>query len=307
MTVGRFKFVLWTQDPDLSFRHLTELYDKYEWSYYHAALEHCPTTGRQHIDGYLEYPTQRRWATENKKWVKKFGKGYGDLRIATGTAAENLDYSEKEGGRFETQGTASKGQGFRTDLATVKEDLLTGKRSVDEFLVEDPLLYHQYGRTLHRLEDLALRKLHRSWMTTCLWLHGPTGTGKSERAFKDYHPDTHYLWKNDNGWQDGYAGQATVIINDFRSSDIPYHELLQMIDRYPYFLRRRGREPCPFLAKHIIITSSMHPDDMYAHLGEPIEQLMRRITVQETFTREPPSQYLLPGQYGFSFDVSPEV
>lgn len=283
MTVGRFKFVLWTTDPDLSFGQLVELHEKYEWSYYHAGLEHCPKTGKAHIDGYFEYPTQRRWGTENKKWVKKFGKGYGDLQLAQGTAAENRDYSEKEGGRFETKGTAHQGQGFRTDLLGVKDDIMSGKRTVDQVALEDPSMYHQYGRTLQKIEDIALRKQHRDWMTTCDWYHGPTETGKSARAFEGYHPDTHYVWKDDKGWQDGYVGQPIVVINDFRGS-ISYNELLQMIDRYPHFVPRRGREPAPFLAKHVIITSSLSPGQVYHRRDDEdkIEQLLRRIKVIST-------------------------
>ena len=280
MTVGRFKFVLWAPDADLMFKCLRELYDKYEWSFYFCGLEHCPTTGRQHIDGYYEYPTQRRWATENKKWKKKFGTGYGDLQLASGTAAENCDYSEKDGGRSETQGTASQGQGFRTDLLGLKDGICSGKRTVEEVCLEDPLTFHQYGRTLQKIEDIALRKQFRNWMTTCDWYYGPTETVKSARAFASYDPSTHYVWKNDKGWQDGYIGQPTIIINDFRA-EIKYNELLQMIDRYPHFVPRRSREPAPFLAKHVIITSSLSPEQLYHNRSDEdkIEQLLRRIKV----------------------------
>ena len=61
------------------------------------------------------------------------------------------------------------------------------------------------------------------------------------------------MWKDDNDWQDGYTGQETVIINDFRGG-IKYAVLLQLIDKWPAFVSRRGREPAPFLAKHVIIT-----------------------------------------------------
>ena len=162
----------------------------------------------------------------------------------------------------------------------IKNDILAGKVTVDQVAVDDPIKFHQYGRTLSKIEDLALRKQFRSWMTTCEWIYGPTGTGKSARAFEGYNPDTHYLWKDDKGWQDGYVGQPIVIMNDFRG-EIPYNSLLQLIDRYPHFVSRRGREPAPFLAKHVIITSSLSPDQVYHRRLEQdsIEQLLRRIKV----------------------------
>ena len=292
MGIGRFKFVLWTTDADASFAGLLAMYEKYEWGYYHAGLEFCPTTGTPHLDGYYEYPSQRRWKTEHKKFIKFFGTGYGDLQMAQGTSAENADYSEKDGGRYETAGTASKGQGFRTDLLGLKDDICAGKRTVEEVCLEDPLTFHQYGRTLQKIEDIALRKQFRDWMTTCDWYHGPTSTGKSARAFAAFDPVTHYVWKTNDKWQDGYTGQPTVIINDFRG-EIKYNELLQMIDRYPHYVPRRGREPAPFLAKHLIITSSLPPESVYHNRcdEDKIEQLLRRITL------------IFTGNFGFEVGV----
>ncbi len=176
------------------------------------------------------------------------------------------------------EGTISS-QGKRTDLLEIRDSILSG-RSVDDLVVDDPLTYHQYGRTLHKLEDIALRKRFRTWMTTCDWIYGPTGVGKSHRSFQDFQPSTHYVWRADNGWQDGYTGQETVILNDFRG-EIRFNELLQMIDKWPHYVKRRGREPAPFLAKHIIITSSVHPEVLYYDDHDHLDQLYRRITIIE--------------------------
>ena len=112
---------------------------------------------------------------------------------------------------------------------------------------------------------------------------GKTGVGKSHKAFDNYNSETHYLWKlNDKNWQDGYTGQEIVIINDFRG-EINYNELLNLIDKWPYTLPRRGREPVPFLAKHIIITSSLPPEKVYWRRDNEdyLEQLFRRIKIIE--------------------------
>ena len=283
MTLGRFKFVLWTtdeQDVDFCFAQLKKMYEKYSWSYYHVNLEHCPTTGKEHLDGYYEYPTQRKVSTERNKFTKMFRKGFGDLQHAKGSAGENDDYSEKEGGRRETAGKPGKGQGTRNDLERKKDQIMAGEITVDEITIEEPEQYHQYGRTLHRIEDLALRKKFRTEMTQGEWYWGPTGVGKSHIAFEGYTPETHYIWKNDNGWQDGYSGQETVIINDFRG-EIKYNELLQMVDKWPYHVPRRCREPAPFLAKKVIITSSLEPAQVYHHRVEEdkIDQLLRRFKI----------------------------
>lgn len=281
MTIGRFKFVIWTNNEDETFAQVKAMYDKYGWSYYHAALEFCPTTGKAHLDGYYEYQTQRKFETELKKFNKTFGKGFGDLQTARGTAGENQDYSEKENLRFETHGVAGKGQGQRTDLQNICKDITDGNCTAEDVAMTKPDIYHQYARTLHKIEDIVLRKKFRTEMTKGFWFYGPTFTGKSHKAFSGYNPETHYLWKlNDNGWQDGYTGQGVVIINDFRG-EIRYNDMLNMIDKWPYTVRRRGREPAPFLAHTVIISSSRSPSAVFHNRDDEdsIEQLLRRIEV----------------------------
>jgi len=144
-----------------------------------------------------------------------------------------------------------------------------------------------YGRTLSKIEDICMRKRYRTEMTTCTWYHGKTGVGKSHKAFEGFTPDTHYVWKtNDNGWQDGYQQQEIVIINDFRG-EIKYNDMLNLIDKWAYTIPRRGREPMPFTSKHVIVTSSLPPDQVFTRRLEEdsLEQLIRRIDVVELTER----------------------
>ena len=102
-------------------------------------------------------------------------------------------------------------------------------------------------------------------------------------ALHDFHPETHYIWKlNDNGWQDGYTQQPIVVMNDFRG-EVKYNDLLQIIDKWPYSVPRRGREPIPFLSTKVIITSSLKPDQVYNRRDaeDSIQQLLRRIKIIE--------------------------
>ena len=131
---------------------------------------------------------------------------------------------------------------------------------------------------------MLLRKRFRTEMTQGIWYHGPTAVGKSHKAFEGFDPQTHYVWKlnEKSGWQDGYAGQETVIINDFRG-EIPYNEMLQLVDKWPHSVPRRGREPAPFLAKTVIVTSSLSPAQVYHRRAEEdsLNQLLRRFDVIE--------------------------
>lgn len=287
MGYGKHKFVI-HQDKDGApfltkesvFDTLKNMYSKYGWTYLVAGQEYCPTNGRPHIDGYYEQPTARNAMTERRKFAKMIRKGFGDLQNAKGTAGENYDYSTKEENDYILVGEPTS-QGARSDLYELKDAILDGEITAEGILCANPEKYHQYGRTFEKLEDIRMRQQFRTTMPDCLWIHGPTGTGKSHLALKDYHPTTHYVWRNDNEWQDGYRQQATVVINDYRG-EIPYNVLLQICDKWPYFLKRRNREPMPFTSPNIIITSSLPPEMVYARQVcklDSIDQLRRRFRI----------------------------
>jgi hypothetical protein len=207
-----------------------------------------------------------------------------------GTVDENILYCK---GPYEKNGKskplnpdfvefgAKPSQGARTDLDELAKQVADGL-SVDDIALSNPMAVHQYGRTLDRLEDIRLRSLKRDFMTKGIWIHGPTGTGKSEYASKTY-PNAYYWKQSDGGWQDGYIGQEAVIIDDFRGG-IKFAELLRMVDKYANFeAPRRNRAPMPFMSKVVIITSSMPPEEVFNNLAESdkLAQLLRRFEVWE--------------------------
>lgn len=237
-------------------------------------------SGTPHLQGYVYVAARTTLATLKKRFSST-----AHFEPARGSAADNIAYCTKDNTNVFTKGKPPS-QGRRNDIEAVVNEIQAGAVTVDELTLQDPMLYHQYGRTLSRVEDLVRRKKFRTEMTQGVWLYGPTGVGKSHRAFTGFNPDTHYVWKYDNGWQDGYVGQEIVIINEFRGQ-IPLHELLQLVDKWPFEVRRRNREPFPFLAKKVIVTSSLPPDQVYQNLGnDRIDQLLRRFDVQYLERRE---------------------
>lgn len=245
--------------------------------------EICPTTQKLHYQAYVKFNNSVRLAQ-----VKSiFGSGvHGELR--KGTEMEAIAYCSK----LETRKPGTEPfffgkmneQGFRTDLEILKDEILDGKITVDDIVLSNPMIYHQYGRTFNKIEDIAMRRKFRTEMTKGIWLHGKTGKGKSHRSFQDFNWDTHYVWKlNDHGWQDGYTQQETVLINDFRG-EIKFGELLLLVDKWPHTVPRRGREPMPFISKTVIVSSAKHPKDIYMHATDnqdSLDQLLRRFEIIE--------------------------
>lgn len=233
--------------------------------------------GTPHLQGYCELEKRVRFNALKKKIDPKI-----HIEDRMGTPKEASDYCKKEAEIIVEEGKISE-QGFRNDVHDVRDKIFEGKLDVVTVLEQAPMFYHQYGRTLEKLQELRNLRVKRTWMTKGVWIYGPTGTGKTHAAMHDYgefNENTHYLWANDNGWQDGYQGQEVVIINDFRG-DIPYNQLLQMVDKWPYSVRRRGKAPQPFLAKTVVITSSLRPNEVYnrRNAKDSIEQLLRRFEV----------------------------
>lgn len=240
-------------------------------------LETCPTTGRWHWQGEVYFYDKVSLKTAQKILI--IGKSHMENFLKFDAIASN-NYCKKEGHYFEF-GTPP-AQGRRTDLDALKNDIMSGHLKVDEIILSNPIMYHQYGRTLEKIEDLKMSKIFRKEMTKGIWLYGDTGCGKSHKAFENFTPDTHYNVPNDNGWWDNYKQQETVIINDFRGH-IKYDELLQLVDKWPYTVNRRGRCPLPFTSKTVIITSPLRPEEVYCNRNEKdnIAQLYRRFDVIE--------------------------
>jgi len=256
------------------------------WLTYGA--EKCPDTGREHHQMYMYL---RGNVTHGRRALNKMGDWFGpvhcSVRPMRGRLDENEYYCSKEGYMKEF-GVKPK-MGARGDLDDTKEAIMKGDLTVDEIAVENPQMFHMYGRTMERVEDIALRQRFRTEMTQGTWWHGPTAAGKSWHCFRDFDPATHYvkpLAEGDAKWWDGYKGQETVIFNEFRGQ-VPFAELLDLMDKWPKTVSRRGREPVPFLAKRLLISSIRHPADVYVRQeGEPWGQFDRRCQVIELAPRE---------------------
>lgn len=243
-------------------------------------LETCPTTGRQHHQGYLVFQNKRSCSANNLNKIGELFKiNETDVHVHVepmyGSLKSNERYCSKQSSLIQMGDPPQ--QGARNDLIALKAQILNGK-SVDDIIMEEPEMYHQYGRTLDKIEDIVLRRKWRTEMTQCDWIYGPTGVGKSHAAFDQYDPSTHYVKNLNEDWWDGYKGQPIVILNEFRGQ-IKFSEMLDLVDKWPKTVKRRNREPAPFLAQKIIVTSSKPPDEIFINCLDNYDQLERRINL----------------------------
>lgn len=228
----------------------------YDCVEHYCAIEHCPTTGRPHLQGaihtkdYHTEPVQRKVfqcdvrpsnASDLKFYINKFD---NNLII-------NIDHRK---------------QGHRTDLDNICKDISNGTR-LDTLTLQRPSLFHQYGRTLSRVEDLYMSKQFRDFKTRAIWVYGNNIDLVSDKLFEGYNPETHYLYNdNDHGYWDGYTQQDTVIINDIVSECLPLATLCKLADNKPYNVPRRGRQPIPFISKYLLVGNKYHPELVYSSI-----------------------------------------
>lgn len=270
-------------------------------SYLVYQQEVCPKTGRDHWQGYVEFKDAKTISAAQTLLGCLTAHMEKRKAKANDPAIEycKKDETRKEGTDFKEFGEPKvmKGQGKRTDIDDFAEAVNAGA-SMEELYDDHAGIMLKYPQGVQKMLDFKIVKKPRLGqdedMPECIWMYGPTGTGKTHRAFEDYNPDTDYVWQPDGEWGfDSYTNQSKVIINEFRGQ-INYANLLQMCDKFPFKVRRRGLAPTDFVAKKIIITSSMHPRDVYSKLAErdSLEQLCRRFTITEITHRsdQPPPQ-----------------
>lgn len=237
--------------------------------------EECPTTGRKHYQGMIQFEKHVRFTA-----VKKLLPPTTHIEPMRGTVEQSLAYCKKDGQYHEEGEWKTTGQ--RVDVQWMRDQVVSGEQTCEELKREYPAEFTRCRHVLQDIEDAELRKKYRTEMTQGIWYWGPSGVGKSHRAFEGFDPKTCYVKNLADVWWDSYAGHEKIILNDFRGQ-LKYGELLELVDKWPHTLKRRGREPTPCLAKLVVVTCSMPPERLYANVlkKEGIDQILRRFTIMK--------------------------
>lgn len=105
---------------------------------------------------------------------------------------------------------------------------------------------------------------------------GRTGTGKSKRAWEEAGVQA-YSKDPRTKWWDGYKGEKSVVIDEFRGT-VDISHVLRWLDRYPVRVECKGSSR-PLLAETVWITSNLDPRSWYPDLdAASVDALLRRLT-----------------------------
>lgn len=240
-------------------------------------FERCPSTQRIHLQAYARFDRAVAFSTAKSLF------GECHLEPAKGTEESNISYCSKEdskcAGPFHFGVVARAGN--RSDLSTARDIVKSTGRVRD--VVESVTSFQAI-----RVAEVFLKYLEpgRDFKSEVFWYHGNTGSGKTHSAVTE-NEDVWVSQKNLRWW-DGYDAHKTVVIDDFRRDFCTFHELLRILDRYPYRVETKGGSR-QLLARRIIVTCPWHPEDLFSNrCAEDVGQLMRRIDHVKLFGERVP-------------------
>lgn len=181
-----FVFTLYQHPTEAEFKKFMKLFN---YAYYLAGDEICPTTGRQHWQGWMHLKSGRSL----KSMIGDF-KGYGRVKFRKGTVEQNNKYCSKDG-HVLTEGRCPK-QGQRTDL----EEAIKCKSIRELFEKQTPNFQtiRVCEKHLEYCEVPVFRDVQVAHIDKCDWDE------------YDYSCEDAYVYNNDT-WH-GYDGQELLIV-----------------------------------------------------------------------------------------------
>lgn len=253
-------------------------------------MELCPTTGREHIQGYAEF-TRALY----KNGVKQqLGYNHAHVEPRKGSRKQAFDYATKERTRKPDCNPVIAGTwpASFTNKGQYQEayDLLKTGATVLQITEVLPAIGIRHKRSLEEIRrELTKKKVkpYRNVVVHTFW--GPARTGKSRRAewlARKYIADRGLQeepYRKDvaTKWWDGYDGHLVVIVDDLASGcKINFRDMLRMLDGYSQPLEFKGGYTNPHY-ELVIITSNEHPKEWFhEHPYGPGTPLHRRLEVE---------------------------
>lgn len=153
--------------------------------------------------------------------------------------------------------------------------------TVTEVMERMPDVYVRFRNGIKDLMENKKSKQRYFKPIKVIWIYGPSGTGKTREAFEAGAVNVTY----NNGFYSDWGDARVICIEELRG-EIPYNELLKLLDSYHnyYHVNIKGGQKLIDLDA-VYITSPLHPSACYprqVQKADSIQQLLRRITELKT-------------------------
>jgi len=224
--------------------------------------------GTPHYQMYMEFKDGCTFSALKKRLKKCH------IEVAQADEEKNREYCSKQEVIYE-MGEPMK-QGQRNDLKEIK-DRIAQKFNIRDLVCTEVIKNYQGLRMAENL--MKYFEPVRDKAPEIHWRYGEAGAGKTHYIY-DKHDIKDIFVPINFKWWEGYDGHPVVLLDDIRGDFCKYHEILKVLDRYPYRVECKGGSR-QLLAETIYITAPCHPEDMW-YTVEDKNQLLRRLT---TITR----------------------
>lgn len=182
--------------------------------------ELCPTTSKEHYQGYVSFNRTHR--IPGAKRIIGSGDG-SHLESRRGSRSEAREYCRKDGDFYEwgVFESLSNKDLFKCDIEFLKK--------------EYPEFYCRYYRGLSQLK-LDKGKMYRE--VNVKWLWGEPGCGKTRYVME---MDDVYKLDFPYKWWDGYEGESILLLDDLKNiDDLDRNYILNLLDGYRMRLETKG-------------------------------------------------------------------
>jgi hypothetical protein len=241
--------------------------------------------GTAHLQGYVEFASNRRFSA-----VKRLLGTRCHLELRRGNSEQAVEYCTKDGdfemfGEGEAQcDRGCTGKGARTDLVTIRDAIESG--ASEQSIARDHFgLWCRLGRSFEQYRRLVDDRPRLRKDLEVVLFYGSTGTGKTRLARELCFDLTGDCWITSNPtlqWFNGYAGQSSIVIDDFRGG-AEFTWLLRVLDIYELEVPIKGSH-VPFFARNIFITSNLNVSSWYPSMDPgPIERRIKKRVCFDSF------------------------
>lgn len=236
--------------------------------------ERCPSTGKEHYQGYVSFKQQRTMGQ-----VKAALKSSSAHLEVCGHEGKAIIYATKEDTRIAgpwTFGEAVR-QGKRTDCQRVAEMVLAGA-SKAEIAREYPATYMHQHKGIAALQQ-ATRPPRMMTNRKVVVLIGPTGCGKTRWAKCTWQDSVYTVADSVAPWFDGYDNQRIALLDEFGPGHMPANRLKEYLDVYDARVPFKGGF-VDWNPELIIVTSNSDVREWYPKAtGMDTAAIERRIQV----------------------------
>jgi len=262
---ARYTFTIqgWDREPTYNETHM---------NYIIWGRETAPTTGQQHLQGYVRFKNRKYF-----NFVKRALPDGAHIEPAEYSEKHNRDYCSKEG-QFTEHGTYEEEagqQGKRTDLEKVVQTIKSGA-TLAQVIDAHPtewIKFHAGIASLHSALKAPPPTI-RETTVTILW--GPTGVGKTHRVRTKY-PGGCMIKAGRDPWA-SYTSQEVIVFDEFDYNRWTIQDMNMYCDKWTCELDCRYANKQAYWTK-VFILANTNPFEWWPLEHQSLrESFWRRLT-----------------------------